>query len=424
MRRRLAAGLFAFALVWLPTVTQPPQAQAATCTGWQSTLVPPPTIRVLRSYGAAAGTVQTVDFQSYVENVMYWEFIQSWPAETLKAGAVAVKEYGWYYTMHYRGGSATGGCWDVQDNTYDQMYRPEGITPWPSEVNAVHATWGVTVTRNGNQFLTGYWSGSQVPCGSDADGIRMYQWGARDCGLQGYTMSEILTIYYNPGLRVNVPTNSPSADFLSAPAGTQTTIGTSGTVTWVEDTVGGATVASRQLTLVRAKAASGTCPQTDWLPVPATWSNGGASPQTLSGLQAGYCYRVYAQITDSSGRSSIGRSGSMLVDASAPVATFTSPAGRVAASKGTGTVSWIEKPAAGTTIASRTAVEEYGWSQRAGTCANVAWLSAGTIGIPQPISLSGMGPLMCYRFRVTLTDSAGHAGTWYSGQFVTPATFS
>ena len=50
-------------------------------------------------------------------------------------GALAVKQYGWYYTMHWRGGSCqvtnpddgttTVECYDVKDGTLDQIYKPE-----------------------------------------------------------------------------------------------------------------------------------------------------------------------------------------------------------------------------------------------------------------------------------------------------------
>ena len=45
----------------------PPRRSAASvCTGWTSNVVPPQTIRVLRTTGPAAGSVQTVPFRQYV----------------------------------------------------------------------------------------------------------------------------------------------------------------------------------------------------------------------------------------------------------------------------------------------------------------------------------------------------------------------
>src|SRR5450759_980406 len=112
--RRLATAALLAATVWLPTVLMPPVVQAAVCTGWSSTTTPPATIRVLRS---ATGVVQAVGFETYVKVVMPAEWPSSWPMESLRAGAVAVKQYAWYHAMHYRGGTGTGGCYDVVDNT-------------------------------------------------------------------------------------------------------------------------------------------------------------------------------------------------------------------------------------------------------------------------------------------------------------------
>jgi hypothetical protein len=64
------------------------------------------------------GTIQTYNFQYYAENVLPNEWITSWPAESLEAGAIAVKEYGWYWVNNWRGGSLGGTCYDVQGGSY------------------------------------------------------------------------------------------------------------------------------------------------------------------------------------------------------------------------------------------------------------------------------------------------------------------
>ena len=70
----------ALAAVFLLTVfaplTAPDTATAASgCGTYASETVPPPTIRVYRT---ATGAVQTVDFRSYVKNVLSREWISSW----------------------------------------------------------------------------------------------------------------------------------------------------------------------------------------------------------------------------------------------------------------------------------------------------------------------------------------------------------
>jgi hypothetical protein len=199
VKRRLAALAVSTVLLWLPAVLTPPVAQAAVCSGWSSTIAPPATIRVLRS---ATKTVQTVDFETYVKTVMPAEWPSSWPMETLRAGAVAIKQYAWYYTMHYRGGTGTGGCYDVSDNTNDQVYKPETYTPAATHIQAVESTWAESIVKNGTFILTGYRSGTDVACGSDADGSHLQQASARHCGLDGKTGEEILHVYFDPGLSI------------------------------------------------------------------------------------------------------------------------------------------------------------------------------------------------------------------------------
>ena len=200
--RRLAAAILLAAAAWLPTVSSPPVVHAAVCTGWSSETTPPPTIRVLRT----SGVVQTVDFKTYVKVVMPAEWPPGWPIESMRAGAVAIKQYAWYYTMHYRGLTGTGGCADVYDNNNDQVYAPESQTPAASHIQAVESTWPETLTRSGAILFTGYRPGTDVACGADADGNRLYQKSARQCALGGKTGEEILHIYYDPIVITGAPT--------------------------------------------------------------------------------------------------------------------------------------------------------------------------------------------------------------------------
>ena len=83
---------------------------------------PPPTIRVFRT---ATGSVETVDFRTYLKNVLSREWISSWTTESLRSGAMAVKNYAWYQVLHWRGyTNAAGECFDVFDSTRDQHYDP------------------------------------------------------------------------------------------------------------------------------------------------------------------------------------------------------------------------------------------------------------------------------------------------------------
>ena len=177
------------------------------CTGWRSTLAPPATINVLRTTGPDAGHVQTVDLRRYVPIVMRAEWPSYWPVEASKTGAIAVKQYAWYYAIVYRGGKdADGVCYDVQDNTNDQTYQPETRFPTHKQIRAVDATWDISLRKfqgragKSHMFLTGYRSGTSKVCGADADGYHLYQHSVLRCALppphgQGWTYEQTLRKY-------------------------------------------------------------------------------------------------------------------------------------------------------------------------------------------------------------------------------------
>jgi hypothetical protein len=222
----LVATMLAAPVGGPPGSPWPPAARAAaTCSGWASDSVPPATIRVRRTAGPASGSVQVVSFHDYVTVVMAAEWGPGNPAEVLKAGAVAVKEYAWYYAMFWRGGTAAdGSCYDVVDSTMDQVYAPETRVPAASLTAAVDATWGISVRKSGGLFVTHYQAGSNVACGANADGGHLYQISATHCAQSGMTAGAILDTYYGPGLEIvgALPGSTATAvalRFLAQPSG-------------------------------------------------------------------------------------------------------------------------------------------------------------------------------------------------------------
>jgi len=214
---------------------------AASCSSWTSELQPPPTIRVYRH---ATGAVETVDFRAYAKNVLSREWIGSWTTESLRSGALAVKHYAWYQVLHWRGGvNASGECFDLRDDTYDQVYDPTKPT-WSSAAAAVDATWTTRVLKNGAIFPTYYNAGAvNEACAENANGWKMWQWGTQECGLAGKTAAEIVLLYYYPGVTVTdapvatatpsasptvspTPTPAPSASPAATPAATLTPVPT------------------------------------------------------------------------------------------------------------------------------------------------------------------------------------------------------
>ena len=193
----LAVTLLVVALV--PVANLAPASAAGECGTYRSETVSPPTIRVYRT---ATGAVDAVDFRTYVKNVLSREWISSWTTESLRSGALAVKNYAWYQVIHWRGyTTVAGACFDVFDSTRDQHYDPSRPT-YPAMAAAVDATWGTLAHRGGRVFATYYNAGAvREACGANANGWQMFQWGTQACGLAGMSAAQIMGVYY-PGVAV------------------------------------------------------------------------------------------------------------------------------------------------------------------------------------------------------------------------------
>ena len=217
-RRRLVVGLLALLVLTPLYIAQPPSADASTsCTGWRSTTVPPDEIRV----GRSDGTVDTVSFRRYVGVVMAMEWPSWLPRAAREVGAVAVKQYAWYWTLagHHRSSfvNSSGRCYDVVDSTRDQLYKPERVSVARNIWAAVDKTWLLSLRKNGRFFYTGYRYGSDVRCGADADGWRLYERSVVDCARRGRTAREIQLKYLGPGLTFYTPEGQLLAAATPAP---------------------------------------------------------------------------------------------------------------------------------------------------------------------------------------------------------------
>lgn len=199
-RRRLLVVLLALAVIAPLYISRPEPTMAASCTGWTSITEPPDTIRV----GRNDGTVDEVPFRRYVGTVMAMEWPYWLPKAALEVGAVAVKQYAWYWAMagHHRGGfvNSRGKCYDVVDSTRDQLYKPEKVHVRSKIWRAVDRTWDLTLRKNGRFFMTGYRYGSDVRCGHDVDGWKVFERSVVDCARRGKSSREIQERYLSPGL--------------------------------------------------------------------------------------------------------------------------------------------------------------------------------------------------------------------------------
>ncbi len=189
----------------LAGVTCKPSGMSSSCTGYTSQTTPPATIKVY--VPSAATKIQTISFQTYVENVLPNEWIPSWDGDALKAGAVAVKSYAWYWVTHF-GGYLNGNpatCFDVADDTNFQVYRANSATSRTTA--AVLASWPVTARVGGRvlqTFYRAYLNSASEACGAFADGTTLSQWGTQNCNESntGNKYNVILAKYYYPGLQL------------------------------------------------------------------------------------------------------------------------------------------------------------------------------------------------------------------------------
>jgi hypothetical protein len=234
MHRSVAvAGLLAVlisAVTLVPAASPAPAVAAGECSAHTSHTTPPQTIRVFRT---ATGAVETVDFRTYAKNVLSREWISTWTTESLRSGAMAVKNYAWYQVLHWRGYvNGSNQCFHVFDSTRDQHYDPSRPT-YASMAAAVDATWGTLAHKSGRIFATYYNAGAaSEPCGANANGWQMFQWGTQACGLAGLSAAQILAIYY-PGVAVTAaptpvtpPTPAPTPTPIPTPAPTPTPLPT------------------------------------------------------------------------------------------------------------------------------------------------------------------------------------------------------
>lgn len=173
----------------------------SSCNGYSSNADPPPLIKVYRT---ATGTIDVVDFKLYVKRSLNEEMPASWDIEALRAGALAVKSYGWYWVKNWRGGTAGGGaCYDVSDNP--DNYQDYSTVPVDARIDAaVEFTWNTVPWVNGI-LLEGRHQRSLnnagESCGQYANGIILSQYGAQACAANlDYNHRRIMSTYYSSPL--------------------------------------------------------------------------------------------------------------------------------------------------------------------------------------------------------------------------------
>jgi len=139
-------------------------------------------------------TVEVVDFKEYAKHVLPNEWVNSWPWESLRAGAMAVKMYAWSYI-------AAGGKWpdaDVYDSTCDQVYNP--AVSYASTNQSVDFIWNWRLTRGSSLLRTFYRALYSQCVSADLEGNCMGQVESAEMAYDLYTWDEILLEFYDNGV--------------------------------------------------------------------------------------------------------------------------------------------------------------------------------------------------------------------------------
>ena len=133
--------------------------------------------------------IQVIDFKKYVKDVLPNEWGASWPANSIRAGAMAVKMYAWNMI-------AIGGKWpdaDVWDSTCDQVYNPN--FEMASTNDAVDYIWDWLLNRS-DRLMRTYFRAYAYQCPSYQEGECMGQWDSKDMAEAGKTWQQILSHFY------------------------------------------------------------------------------------------------------------------------------------------------------------------------------------------------------------------------------------
>jgi hypothetical protein len=144
-------------------------------------------------WGRTGYELQEIDFKYYVKHVLPNEWVYAWPRESLRAGAMAAKMYGWYWVVY-------PGTWDVRDDVCDQVYNP--AVEYTSTNNAVDFTWNWRMSRADSLILPHYLD-TVSRCNSYGWTDCIGQWDTyyHAIGNNGYdklTWDEMLFRYYDP----------------------------------------------------------------------------------------------------------------------------------------------------------------------------------------------------------------------------------
>jgi peptidoglycan hydrolase-like amidase len=127
--------------------------------------------------------VQYVEIDEYVAGVLPNEWGNDWPDESLKAGAVAIRQYAIRQML------GKGYVWDC---TWDQVYGDYGWATEATERNTGKKAF--ILDLQGNLAVT-YFNANRAGCNTQSESC-MSQWESKELAEQGYSWIEILEKSY------------------------------------------------------------------------------------------------------------------------------------------------------------------------------------------------------------------------------------
>ena len=168
------------------------------------------------SSSSCAGRVDVIAFETYVKGVLPHEWIRSWHAASLRAGAIAIRTYAANWIMN--GGKYS--CADLDDTTASQVYRDEFFAVTNTAVDATASTFAIKnglpvfaeySAENGHPTATGI---SDPPCAGKTrfgHGRGTCQWGSQRWATQSKSHTWIVEHYYPGASVVTVGPGGPAS---------------------------------------------------------------------------------------------------------------------------------------------------------------------------------------------------------------------
>lgn len=145
--------------------------------------------------GQPVNKVVEMPFIDYVKQVLPNEWPNAWHSESLKAGAMAVKNFAWWkITLRGTQWQRPAGA-DVVNNTCDQYFVEGSFRPTTDA--AIDQTWGWRMSRNDRIIATNFldWAWR---CDGYGWPDCMGQWDSKTMAEQGMTFDQILQFFYAP----------------------------------------------------------------------------------------------------------------------------------------------------------------------------------------------------------------------------------